>query len=280
MIPLIPSRGGFDQQTHVSARPPRVVFADNHGLVLGKEQPSANLSLLYLASYLRDKFPGAEMTYISQKPPIEHHLRIVEEMRPDFYAVSFTSFSALQAYALIHRLKERFPWLRVVAGGPHVTALPEDALRRGGADVSVLGEGRQSTYCRTGERARLPHRRLTAHSRDRISAGGKIHTNGRAIDDRGSRQCSVSGSRSREPGRLLRAHLQQSASEHRDGDHAWLSVPVRVLRQSGVQAEERSLVSVSIAAEHSIRGGGSLPPRIPRDLPAFGRAQRQTRLVH
>lgn len=121
--------------------PPRIVFADNHGLVLGKEQTSANLSLLYLAAYIRKEYPGAEVTYISQKPLIDHHVRVVERMRPDFYAISFTSFAALQAYAVISMLKERFPWLKVVVGGPHVTALPEEPLRLAGADVSVIGEG-------------------------------------------------------------------------------------------------------------------------------------------
>jgi anaerobic magnesium-protoporphyrin IX monomethyl ester cyclase len=124
-----------------ASRPPRVIFADNHGPVLGREQTSANLSLLYLASYLRGAFPGAQVEYISQSPPIEHHLRRVKELQPDFYALSFTSFAAAEAYALVRTLKDAFPKLRVVCGGPHVTARPEDVLRRGGADVAVIGEG-------------------------------------------------------------------------------------------------------------------------------------------
>lgn len=124
-----------------TGRPPRVLFADNHGLVLGREQTSANLSLLYLASYLRREFPSAHVEYISQRPPVDYHIQRIEAIRPDFYALSFTSFAAAQAYDLVRTLKRRFPWLRVVCGGPHVTALPEDPLRRAGADVSVIGEG-------------------------------------------------------------------------------------------------------------------------------------------
>jgi radical SAM superfamily enzyme YgiQ (UPF0313 family) len=143
MITLAPSPGDAHQRLGQlpPARPPRVIFADNHGLVLCKEQTSANLSLLYLASYLRQTFPGADVAYISQRPSVAHHVALIEEMRPDFYAMSFTSFSAAEAYSLIRMLKGRFPWLRVVVGGPHVTALPEEPLRRAGADVSVLGEG-------------------------------------------------------------------------------------------------------------------------------------------
>src|SRR5687768_4339082 len=128
-------------RTTSGTRPPRVIFADNHGPVLGRDQTSANLSLLYLASYLRRDFPDAHVEYISQSPPIEHHIRRVKELQPDFYALSFTSFAAAEAYALVRTLKEQFPWLRVICGGPHVTARPEDPLRRAGADVSVIGEG-------------------------------------------------------------------------------------------------------------------------------------------
>lgn len=124
-----------------AGRPPRIIFADCHGLVLGREQTSANLSLLYLASYIEQQFPGARLAYISQRPPVEQHIRMIEEMRPDFYALSFTSFAVPQAYPLIRTLKTRFPWLRIVCGGPHVTALPEDPLRKAGADISVIGEG-------------------------------------------------------------------------------------------------------------------------------------------
>jgi hypothetical protein len=122
-------------------KPPRVIFADNHGPVLGRDQTSANLSLLYLASYLRRDFPDAHVEYISQRPPIEHHIRRVKELEPDFYALSFTSYAAAEAYALVRTLKNQFPWLRVICGGPHVTARPEDPLRRAGADISVIGEG-------------------------------------------------------------------------------------------------------------------------------------------
>ena len=137
-------------------RPPRVIFADNHGLVLGREQTSANLSLLYLASYVQREFPGAQVAYISQYPPIAHHVRLIQDMQPDFYAISFTSFAALEAYRLIRMLKAQFPWLRVVCGGPHVTALPEDALRRAGADVSVIGEGEVTLSEIVAARDRLP----------------------------------------------------------------------------------------------------------------------------
>lgn len=118
-----------------------VIFADVHGPVLGKDQPSANLSLLYLGGYLREYAPNVEMRYISQKPPLEHHFRLIAELNADIYAVSFTSFSAEVAFDMIRQIKSRFPNVTVVIGGPHVSTHAEQALHMSGADICVIGEG-------------------------------------------------------------------------------------------------------------------------------------------
>lgn len=118
-----------------------VVLADAHGPVLGKDQPSANLSLLYLAGHLRKYAPAVSIRYISQKPPLEHHLRVIEETQASIYAISFTSFSAAVAFDMIRTIKRRFPHVLIVIGGPHVTTHAEQALRNSGADLCVIGEG-------------------------------------------------------------------------------------------------------------------------------------------
>lgn len=45
---------------------------------------------------------------------------------------------------LIERLRQRFPRVLLVAGGEHITALPEFSLSQSGLDVAVLGEGEAS----------------------------------------------------------------------------------------------------------------------------------------
>lgn len=118
-----------------------IIFADAHGPVLGKDQPSANLSLLYLAGYLEEHAPNVTMRYISQKPPFANHLELIEDLRADIYAISFTSFSAAVAFEMIREIKHRYPKVLVVIGGPHVMTHAEQALRVSGADICVLGEG-------------------------------------------------------------------------------------------------------------------------------------------
>ena len=119
----------------------KVILADSHGRVMGKDQTSANLSLLYLGSYLRSKMPDTELAYIAQVHTDQYHLDMIEKMKPDFYAVSFTSFSALVTYSLIRRIKQEFPSVIVVCGGPHVITHSKEVLEMSGADVCVVGEG-------------------------------------------------------------------------------------------------------------------------------------------
>jgi anaerobic magnesium-protoporphyrin IX monomethyl ester cyclase len=118
-----------------------IILADNHGQVLGKDQATPNLSLLYLGSYLRSQIPDVGLTYISQIHPPEYHLNMIRQLQPTFYAVSFTSFSALRTFQLVRAIKSLFPWLKVICGGPHSMTHSEQILRESGADVCVIGEG-------------------------------------------------------------------------------------------------------------------------------------------
>ena len=118
-----------------------IILADNHGKVLGKDQASPNLSLLYLGSYLRSQVPDVELTYIAQKHTPEYHQNMIRKLQPTFYAVSFTSYSARPTYKFIRTIKDLFPWLTVICGGPHAMTSSKQILQESGADVCVIGEG-------------------------------------------------------------------------------------------------------------------------------------------
>ena len=68
-----------------------VILADTHGPILGKEQPSPNLGLLYLAAYAREQMPELTFDYIPQSKNRQIHFDLVENHRPAVYALSFTS---------------------------------------------------------------------------------------------------------------------------------------------------------------------------------------------
>jgi anaerobic magnesium-protoporphyrin IX monomethyl ester cyclase len=134
----------------------KIILADSHGPVMGKDQTSANLSLLYLGSYLQSKMPGVELTYISQVHSGQHHLDVVGKLRPDFYAASFTSYSAPTTYELIREIKARHPSVVVVCGGPHVITHAKQVLEQSGADVCVIGEGEQTFTELVQNKSNLP----------------------------------------------------------------------------------------------------------------------------
>jgi anaerobic magnesium-protoporphyrin IX monomethyl ester cyclase len=121
-----------------------IILADSHGPVMGKEQTSANLSLLYLASYVRQHRPDDNLKYLSQKPTARMHLQAIRDFEADVYAVGFTSYSALVTYDLIRQIREAYPDLLIVMGGVHVNTHWKEALERTGAPICVLGEGEQT----------------------------------------------------------------------------------------------------------------------------------------
>ncbi|ETX02656.1 MAG: hypothetical protein ETSY1_02795 [Candidatus Entotheonella factor] len=122
----------------------KVILADAHGPVRGKAQSSPNLGLLYLASYLRSRVENVELRYVPQNWELADHIELIETLQPDLYAMSFTSYGAQVAYHSIRKLKERFPRLPIVCGGPHPSAAARDVLAKTPADLCVLGEGEET----------------------------------------------------------------------------------------------------------------------------------------
>lgn len=120
----------------------KILLADSHGPVMGKDQTSANLSLLYLGAYLREhaKFE-VELEYIPQAKSDQYHLDRIEEFKPAIYAVSFTSYSALVTYELVNKIKAKYPDILIVCGGAHATNASKDILKKSKVDICVIGEG-------------------------------------------------------------------------------------------------------------------------------------------
>jgi len=118
-----------------------IILADTHGPLLGKAQATSNLSLLYLASYATKFRPDVKFHYIPQKRQWPYHLGLIERLKPSIYAVSFTSYGAPVAFKMMREVKARYPKVKVICGGPHVTPFPREALEKSGCDVCVIGEG-------------------------------------------------------------------------------------------------------------------------------------------
>lgn len=67
--------------------------------------------------------------------------REVFDFDPDVVGITSMTILAKDAYLIARTVKEINDAITVVMGGPHVSALPEEALRTGCVDVAVIGEG-------------------------------------------------------------------------------------------------------------------------------------------
>lgn len=146
-------------------------------------------------------------------------------------------------------VKARYPDIKIVCGGPHVTPFPRETLMKTGCDVCVIGEG-EVTFLELIDRVRdIPGNIHDIKGIAYLDEGQYVQTETRrVIDDLDTVPI---------PDRDLVDQrdfvgLQYSArtSQYRDGHHAGLPNQVRLLRQPCVSLAKRTDVPVPVAAEH------------------------------
>jgi radical SAM superfamily enzyme YgiQ (UPF0313 family) len=72
---------------------------------------------------------------------IEQILKDLAVQKPDAVGVTFTSAQYLSTLRVCQSVKEKHPHLPIIAGGPHVTPLPQETLENKCFDLGVIGEG-------------------------------------------------------------------------------------------------------------------------------------------
>ncbi|MCL5877708.1 MAG: B12-binding domain-containing radical SAM protein [Candidatus Bathyarchaeota archaeon] len=126
----------------------KVVFADPP---FGKEAKgeavteSPNLGILYIIGFARERLPDVQFTYLEPFLSMDEHLQKVKEVKPDVYAISFTTPRRDLAFETIAKVKALGLDMLMVAGGAHPTIDPEDVLKNTAIDVCIVGEGEETT---------------------------------------------------------------------------------------------------------------------------------------
>jgi len=99
------------------------------------------LGLLYIASVLQK---GGHEVQIVDSPvedlDLEQVLGRVGNFGPDFIGVSAITSLAQKTKMLCHRIREKFPRIKIFLGGPHPTVKPEEVLKDTRADVVITEE--------------------------------------------------------------------------------------------------------------------------------------------
>jgi anaerobic magnesium-protoporphyrin IX monomethyl ester cyclase len=123
--------------------PPFTMYAG----IKGHGGLSAPLNLGYLTSYALSKSDRFDISILDAEALEMTYGEVVEHIRkevPALVGITTTTPSFDVVTTLCAEIRKACPEIQIVLGGPHVTALPEDALKGGSADYIVMGEGEQT----------------------------------------------------------------------------------------------------------------------------------------
>lgn len=120
--------------------PPFTEYAGlkGHG---GKALP---LNLAYLAGYLKQQKPYMDIVILDCEGLSLSYNQIEKELHrinPDIVGITTSTPAYAQVLEVARRIKKVDKSIKVVVGGPHPTALPEDTVKESDIDIAVLGEG-------------------------------------------------------------------------------------------------------------------------------------------
>lgn len=103
------------------------------------------LGLAMLAAVARKKggeVRACDMSFV--KRPFQMLRRQLLEMRPDTVGISILTPQLADAVRAAGVVRDALPEAQLICGGPHATVMPEDTLRRTGADLVYSGEGERA----------------------------------------------------------------------------------------------------------------------------------------
>lgn len=109
------------------------------GSVGGEQIP---LGVYYLASYLRQNGYDVSATDAEAlKLTDEDILHEIGKVLPDFVGISSTTVSFHRALWVANKIKNNFPDIKIILGGPHISSNINHAMGYDVFDYGVIGEG-------------------------------------------------------------------------------------------------------------------------------------------
>lgn len=108
-------------------------------LVAGVDTKTPHLGLLYVAAALLRE--GHKVDILDIKVATKQEIEEFFAKRHDAIGISVTSASFNYALAIIRKVKQLYPDIPIVVGGPHVSVSGKDVLEYGEIDFAIYGEG-------------------------------------------------------------------------------------------------------------------------------------------
>lgn len=130
------------------------------------------LGLLSIAAYAeREGFRTRVIDLHVERCGIETFRAALRTAAPKVVGISMMTATAIAAHRVARIVKEELPDARVVVGGVHADAMPEECLRSHAIDVAVRGDG-EETFARIAAGVALPELRGVSFRRN----GERVHT--------------------------------------------------------------------------------------------------------
>ena len=115
-----------------------------YGGVEGQGGKNTPLNLAYLASYLRENKSNLEVKIIDAEGldlTFAQLLDEVDQFSPHIVGITCPTAAFYNIRKICHDLKQKDRDVKIVLGGSHPTALPQETIAETGCDAVVIGEG-------------------------------------------------------------------------------------------------------------------------------------------
>ena len=105
---------------------------------------SEPIGLMYIGTVLKKAAHTVKIIGIEKKNSERIFLREFRRFHPDISGISITTPYANKAEYIAKLIRDNFPGVKIIAGGPHPTILPLETLKNKNIDVCVIGEGERT----------------------------------------------------------------------------------------------------------------------------------------
>lgn len=125
---------------------PPVTLKERYGKLSGAANTLPSLGILYLAAVLRRE--GCAVSVIEASSlglSLRELLDEIIAIDPEFVGISATTLSIFNASKLADEIKKNNGKMKIIVGGPHLTAIPEETMGLFKSfDIGVIGEGEET----------------------------------------------------------------------------------------------------------------------------------------
>jgi len=125
---------------------PPLTMEERYGVLAKAGSKLPPLGLCNLAAVVREA--EVDVTIIdapASEYDIKETFEIIEDYNPDLIGITAVTISINNAAQLAKYIKKRRPQSSIILGGPHVTAIPKETLKRlPEFDIAVVGEGEET----------------------------------------------------------------------------------------------------------------------------------------